>query len=78
MAHAAQPTTAYVSADRTIFEVLGRALRAFGKAFSMQAGMQTRMNRISRLNAMSDAELAELGIQRDRIVHHVFRDIYYV
>ena len=78
MAHAAQSTMAYASSDRSFLEVLGRALRAFGKAFSIQAGMQTRMNRIARLNAMSDAELAELGIERDRIVHHVFRDIYYV
>lgn len=78
MAHAAQLTTDYGSADRSILQTLGRALRAFGKAFSLQAGMQTRLNRISRLQALSDSELAKLGIERDRIVHHVFRDIYYL
>jgi hypothetical protein len=35
---------------------------------------RSRIVEIRRLQALSDAELARLGIARDRIVHHVFRD----
>ena len=37
-----------------------------------------RMREIERLQAMSDEELAERGLKRDGIAHHVFRDVYYV
>lgn len=37
-----------------------------------------RLERVEALRAKSDAELQELGIERDRIVHHVFKDILYV
>ena len=39
---------------------------------------RSRADQVERLNAMSDAELARRGIARDRIVQHVFRDIFYV
>ena len=44
----------------------------------IQVELEGRMRRIRKLEAMSDAELAERGITRERIAHHVFRDIYYV
>ncbi|GAA4225626.1 DUF1127 domain-containing protein [Sagittula sp. NFXS13] len=37
-----------------------------------------RMKEIERLQAMSDADLAKRGLTRDRIAHHVFRDVLYV
>jgi uncharacterized protein YjiS (DUF1127 family) len=37
-----------------------------------------RLQKVEMLNAKSDAELAEMGIKRDDIVHHVFRDLYYI
>ncbi|MGY9046200.1 hypothetical protein P775_25715 [Puniceibacterium antarcticum] len=37
-----------------------------------------RMKAVERLNAMSDAELAARGLQREDIVRHVFRDMFYV
>jgi hypothetical protein len=40
--------------------------------------MEARMHLIDRLNAMSDAQLAELKIERDNIPAYVFRDLYYV
>lgn len=36
-----------------------------------------RLQRVESLRAKTDAELAALGIARDEIVHHVFRDAYY-
>jgi hypothetical protein len=35
-----------------------------------------RIDEVRRLQALSDAELAERGIARDRIAHFVFRDLF--
>ena len=35
---------------------------------------QARLDEANRLQAKSDAELAELGLKREDIIHHVFRD----
>ena len=43
-----------------------------------QEKMEARLQHMRQLEALSDAELAKRGISRDRIAHHVFRDIYYV
>ncbi len=53
------------------FASLGRALVATAETHS-------RIEQVKRLDAMSDAELKARGIRRDQIVHHVFRDIYYL
>jgi hypothetical protein len=37
-----------------------------------------RLRKIKTLNAKSDTELAKLGIKREDIVHHEFRDLYYI
>ena len=39
---------------------------------------RSRMGQIQALEAKTDAELAKMGIKRERIVHHVFRDLFYV
>lgn len=44
----------------------------------VEARARARGNEIARLNSLSDAELAALGISRENIVHHVFRDLYYI
>ncbi|MDO5530183.1 MAG: DUF1127 domain-containing protein [Paracoccus sp. (in: a-proteobacteria)] len=38
------------------------------------AEANSRVRAVEALEAMSDAQLAALGIERSRIVHHVFRD----
>jgi hypothetical protein len=37
---------------------------------------QDRSPEVRRLEAMSDIELAEMGIKRENIIRHVFRDVY--
>lgn len=37
----------------------------------------SRRDLIERLEAKSDAELAELGIRREDITRHIFRDLFY-
>lgn len=43
-----------------------------------QAAFESRMRQMRKLESLSDEELAKMGISRDRIAYHVFRDIYYV
>lgn len=42
------------------------------------AEARSRRDRIEALQAKSDEELARLGIRRDQIAYHVFRDLFYV
>ena len=37
-----------------------------------------RFEQVQFLQAKSDEDLAALGIKRDDIVHHVFKDLYYI
>lgn len=60
------------------FGGLRRFFAGFGEALDRAYASNSRMQELERLRNMSDAELAERGLQRDRIVHHVFRDLYYV
>lgn len=53
-------------ADR-ILARLGRGFEAWVRAYS-------RRDQIERLQALSDTELAALGLTRDQIVMHVYRD----
>ncbi|PWE31044.1 hypothetical protein C4N9_04650 [Pararhodobacter marinus] len=51
------------------------ALRAtFARAFDALIEARSRRNEIERLQKMSDTQLARLGLTRDGIVQHVFRD----
>ncbi|MCR9147810.1 MAG: hypothetical protein NXH74_11495 [Rhodobacteraceae bacterium] len=37
----------------------------------------SRRDLVERLESKSDAELAELGIRREDITKHIFRDLFY-
>lgn len=70
MAHTAFhiPTgSSFLSTLAAPFIALGNGLVALGEASS-------RQDEVKRLNALSDAELAKLGIDREGIVLYVFRD----
>ncbi len=54
-----------------VFQVMGSALMA-------NASAEARLREVARLRALPDAELAKLGLTRDTIVQHVFRDIYMI
>lgn len=53
----------------------GAALHAVGLALTVNASAEARLREVNRLQGLSDKELAERGLKRDRIVQHVFRDI---
>ena len=57
---------------------LGRAFQSFFLALSVASTSDARLREMERLQALSDEELAKRGLTRDRIVNHVFRDLFYV
>lgn len=48
---------------------------ALSRAAMAASTGQARLDEATRLRAKTDAELAELGLTRDEIIHHVFRDV---
>lgn len=46
--------------------------------FSRFIAAQSRSLDVQRMQHLSDRELADMGLNRDDIVRHVYRDIYYV
>lgn len=78
MAHAATYSAPQSNWARRILGPLGAFASALGRAMIVNREMDTRLRRIAALREKSDAELDAMGLTRDRIVHHVFRDIYYI
>ncbi len=64
-------TTNPGAAPRGIFARISDALFTAAEANS-------RFRQVERLRAMSDAQLAARGIERDEIVRVVYRDLYYI
>ncbi|SHM02635.1 protein of unknown function [Roseovarius litoreus] len=50
---------------------------ALALGFEAHAHRASRRNQIEALEAMSDAELARIGLRRDDIVRHVYGDLFY-
>lgn len=59
-----------------IWTSLASLLQSVRKAIALSAETDARLAEMRRLQASSDAKLAELGVERDDIVRHVFRDLY--
>lgn len=51
-----------------------RFFARLGQGFNGYLERLSRRSEVERLDAMTDAELLELGITRDRIIAYVFRD----
>ncbi|NKB27677.1 MAG: hypothetical protein GKR99_09035 [Rhodobacteraceae bacterium] len=70
---------AYVSHTAPFGSVIGatygKVANALGRAFTIMMNSRDRTHIVRLLQAKSDADLARIGIQRDRIVHHVYRDL---
>lgn len=62
----------------SFLHLIGAPFRALGRFFIAIAEQNARLQQVERLQAKSDDELAKLGLKRDDIVRHVFRDLYYV
>ena len=53
-------------------------LGAISRLVTRLIAAQNRSTDVQRMQGLSDAELAKMGLNRDDIVRHVYRDIYYV
>jgi len=51
--------------------------RSIGHSLVTATEASARFHQIEALQAKSDEELAKMGLRRDQIVHHVFKDLYY-
>ena len=77
MAYAAQHTTASAS-EKAVLAILAAPFVAFGRVMIALGEANSRSQKVQRRMAMSDADLAERGLTRDKIVHHVFSDVCYI
>jgi uncharacterized protein YjiS (DUF1127 family) len=50
----------------------------FGQGMNVYVETHSRRDKIDTLEAKSDTELAQLGLKRDEIVGHVFRDMIWL
>ncbi len=55
-----------------------RVFAAIGNMFVEIAETNARVRQIEKLNNKSDAQLAQLGLRREDIARHVFRDKFYI
>jgi hypothetical protein len=55
-----------------------RVLRGTNQFFANLANAQNRTNTVERMQKLSDADLAKMGVRRQDIVRHVYGDIYYL
>ena len=55
-----------------------RLVASIVRGMTSYAETRSRRDQIAALEAKSDADLAKMGIRRDEIAYHVFRDLYYV
>ncbi|WP_297767332.1 hypothetical protein [uncultured Roseovarius sp.] len=54
-----------------------RFTAALVRGIEAQHNVTARRNRIDALEAKSDEELAKMGLRREDIVYHVFKDLFY-
>ena len=70
-------TTSFPSSSR-LRVALDGFFSGIGQGFNAYLTARSRMHEIEALNARSDAQLAEMGLRREDIPRHVFRDILYL
>lgn len=61
--------------ERGLARRVDSLLAALGQGFNAYLERRARIDAIRHLNAKSDAELAAMGLTRERIPHFVFRDL---
>jgi len=60
-----------------LFARIANAAPFVSRTFAFAVTAQSRVDQIRRLQALSDEQLAERGLDRDQIVHHVYKDLFH-
>lgn len=68
----------FTKAVKSVGGIFMKAARAFGTFMLDMAEANSRSQTIALLNSKTDRQLADMGIARDDIVRHVFRDKMYL
>ena len=70
---------AYISQTQPIalFERIGDFFASLLRAVDVAASASARIREMEHLNARSDAQLEKMGLRREDIARHVFRDVYH-
>ncbi len=58
--------------------VFNRFFAGIREGFEAYVTARSRIAEIERLNCKSDAALAEMGLKREDIARHVFRDLLHI
>ncbi len=61
-----------------LLSLLTAPFAALGRGLVSMMDAHPRVREVEHLRNLSDAELAARGLTREGIVHHVFRDQFYV
>ncbi|WP_298261987.1 DUF1127 domain-containing protein [uncultured Litoreibacter sp.] len=71
---------AYVSQTQpnSFFDRIGDFLVSLFNSIDLAASANTRIAEMEKLNAKTDEQLSEMGLRRQDIARHVFRDIYHI
>ena len=73
---ASAPFAALRHATVTAAQAVGVFFAGVNRALVINSTSHQRLQQVERLQAKTDAELAALGIKREDIVQHVFRDFF--
>jgi uncharacterized protein YjiS (DUF1127 family) len=74
----AAPATDITFANQSLADRTASFFAAIGKGLSTYTYYVSRADQVKALSAKTDEELADMGLTRDQIPHHVFRDLFYV
>lgn len=58
--------------------IFSRFVGALSRGIEAHGRRASRRDAIEALEAKSDDELARMGLRREDIAYHVFRDLYYI
>lgn len=64
------------SANHASEPFFSRAIDTIFRGLVSMAESSSRMKSIQTLHAMDDKQLADMGLRREDIARHVFRDVY--
>ena len=68
----------HTPAAPSVLSRIGEFFAALARAVFTARAAEARVHEMERLMAKSDAELAEIGLRREDIARHVFRDILHI
>lgn len=63
---------------KTVFKGFSAFKAALARGIEAHIERHSRIRQVESLNAMTDEQLAAIGVKRDQIAFHVFRDQLYI